>query len=177
MKLSKMLTALLSFSAPASKPTKQVPDISLTNRSLHNDNTRFEDAADLLVKGPDGYVIEPEDSFDLNVVGESFYQSNIEKITGPRSANGANFQCFAKLICDKENPKDRNAVSVRIDGLIVGHLSKYDARAWRNMLKKAGAGTNEVTVAAEITGGWRRVKNGSVDEGSFGVKLDVPVTD
>lgn len=138
---------------------------------------RFEYASSLLDKGPDGYFIEPEDSFDLEIVGESFYQDNLTAVAGPKAEKGVRFKCRAQLVCDRNNPKDKYAVSVHINGLVVGHLSKTDAREWRKTLKEEGAALEEVTVSAVIVGGWKKIAKGTTDEGSFGVKLDVPVVD
>ena len=156
-----------------SRTTKSAP-----SKTSESSEGRFQYAASLLDTGPDGYFVEPEDSYDLEIKGESFYQEQLEAIAGPKSEKGTNYECRALLVCEKDNPKDKYAVSVKIQGEVVGFLSKSDAREWRKMLKAEGADTSEVSVAALIVGGWRKTaRNGATDEGSFGVKLDVPVDD
>lgn len=135
----------------------------------------FEYAASLLDKDDRGYFIEPEDSFDLEIVGEASYQTALGKIAGPKSETGANITCSAVMLCENDNKYDKNAVCIKIDGMVVGYLSKTDAKNWRKMLKREDINDESVRVQANIVGGWRSEKKGQVSEGSFGVKLDVPV--
>jgi hypothetical protein len=69
----------------------------------------------------------------LNVVGESFYQDNIWRaIGGKRPPEEYVYEkIYALLVADENNPHDANAISVWIDGLKVGHLSRDDAQRLR----------------------------------------------
>jgi hypothetical protein len=60
---------------------------------------------------------------------------------------------------------------VEIDGHIVGHLSRENARQYRNKLKEAGHPRITASCRAIIVGGWDR---GGSDRGHFGVRLDLP---
>ena len=105
--------------------------------------------------------------FDVEVVGESHYQRNIERIAGPLSDDGIRAEFVADIILEKDNPHDPNAVRVDIAGLTVGHLSRNDAPAIRAALKPAGIKSGmSVQVKAVIVGG-RTGQN-------FGVWLDIP---
>lgn len=112
--------------------------------------------------------------FDLEVVGESHYQSNLETICGPRTTKGENRQVEATLILEDNNPHDKLAVRVEINGLAVGHLSRDVARSYREQLRRSGHPRAIGTCQAKIKGGWQR-KNG--DKGHYGVWLDIPTDD
>ena len=43
----------------------------------------------------------------------------------------------AVLVLDDDNPYDNKAVRVEIDGYLVGHLSRENARQYRKKLKEA----------------------------------------
>ncbi|HEY6202929.1 MAG TPA: hypothetical protein VI056_07780 [Candidatus Limnocylindria bacterium] len=67
-------------------------------------------------------------SDDLEVVGESFYQENLRRITGPGKVRVA---VTAVLVAETDNHYDPNAISVWISQLAVGHLGRDDARRYR----------------------------------------------
>jgi hypothetical protein len=115
--------------------------------------------------------IRGDGSFDFEVVGESHYQANLERIAGPRKKDGKQLLTTATLLLDDDNPHDKNAVKVYIDSLPVGHLPRDVARTWRARLRKSGGPVGNYTCAAMIVGGW---KKGRDDEGSYGVRLDIP---
>lgn len=110
------------------------------------------------------------DEYEFEIVGESYYQDELEQIAGPKTDESANFPCIALLICENDNPYDHKAVAIFIHDLKIGHLSRDDARNWRKRLAEDWHEEASVTVDALIVGGWKR-KNG--DEGSYGVKLDI----
>ena len=110
--------------------------------------------------------------YGFDIVGESFYQLALEKICGGKTGEGHEKKCLATLICDNNNPYDKNAIRIEINGLIVGHLKKEDALYYRDLLKKLGQQEISATCQALIIGGWNR---GHDDQGHFGVKLDLPL--
>lgn len=121
---------------------------------------------------PEEVFLRGAGNFDLEIVGESFYQDNLEAICGPRNERGENREAVASLILEDENKFDRNnAVRVEIEGKQVGYLSKKVARAYRSTMKENGHLHSIVTCNANIRGGWQR-KNGNI--GSYGVWLDIP---
>jgi hypothetical protein len=112
--------------------------------------------------------------YETDVVGESHYQSSIEKICGPRSPEGEEKEVTAQLVLEDNNRHDKEAVRVDIEGQTVGYLSRSDARSFRAELKKKlprGTEAGTLTCGALIVGGWEKSKN---DRGFYGVKLDIP---
>ena len=69
---------------------------------------------------------------DLEVVGESFHQPNLWHLVGARPGKvRVRRGIQAVLMPETSNPHDPNAVSVWIDGLQVGHLTRENARLYR----------------------------------------------
>ena len=66
-------------------------------------------------------------TYSLNVVGEASYQGTLEEICGGRTKEGQHYECFAALVLEDDNPYDKNAVRVLIDGHTVGYLSREHA--------------------------------------------------
>lgn len=116
----------------------------------------------------------PAGSYSIAVVGESHYQSNLLYVVGGKTEEGANFECEAILIPEPNNLYDNNAVRVEIAGKVVGYLSKDDNKRYLRALKESGSRKRAVAAKALITGGWfRQNEYGDVDQGHFGVKLDM----
>lgn len=102
------------------------------------------------------------------MVGESYYQDALTKVTGGRRSHGVDMNCVAMLIPEPTNEYDRDAVAVTINGLKVGHLSREEARYYRPLVDRTIKAAGVATVEARICGGWDR---GASDRGSFGVEL------
>ncbi len=70
---------------------------------------------------------------DLEVVGESHYQEDLWQLAGGRRNPDERMRVpvYAVLAPETDNPYDSNAVSVWVDGLKVGYLSRDDARQYR----------------------------------------------
>jgi len=66
----------------------------------------------------------------LEVVGESHYQEILWRIVGGRTAEPVRYETHAVLVPDPQNSYDENAIEIRIDGLLVGYLSRNDAAAY-----------------------------------------------
>ena len=111
-------------------------------------------------------------NYDLEVVGESHYQTTLEEICGERKKSGENLMTEARLLLEDDNRFDKNAVSVQINGKTVGYLSKEVAIIYRGILRTAKHPKAVGICKANIRGGWLR-KNG--DKGNYGVWLDIPV--
>lgn len=121
------------------------------------------------------YLLEDEiigdGTFAHAVVGESYYQDNLERICGPRKPEGEHRFIEATLIMDDENPHDNQAVVVKIHGLTVGHLRRDAARTYRMALRRLGYRRKVIMhCQACIRGGWQRDDN----IGHYGVWLDIP---
>lgn len=69
--------------------------------------------------------------YRVRVVGESFYDENLRILCGPSTDHMRQFAKTAILTLEDNNPHDRNAVRVDVDGLTVGHLSRSDAIRFR----------------------------------------------
>ena len=123
--------------------------------------------------GPVGDLSGPG-AYGVEIVGESNYQSALERICGGRDEESARKQVKALLVLENENPHDSNAVRVDIDGETVGYLSRREAKQYRVRLKEAGYPELRGRCDAIIVGGWDR---GRGDRGHFGVKLDLPTND
>jgi hypothetical protein len=70
---------------------------------------------------------------DLEVVGESHRQENLWRLLGGqhRPEVRVRMDVYAMLLAEDGNPFDVNAVSVWIDGLMVGYLPRDEARRFR----------------------------------------------
>jgi hypothetical protein len=92
---------------------------------------------------------------DLEVVGESFYQSNLWHLAGARQGEQrVRKDICAVLVAEDDNPYDANAVAVWIDGLKVGHLSRENALRYRaGLLAQQEARGMPIALAGVIVGG------------------------
>jgi hypothetical protein len=77
--------------------------------------------------------IEPDwsrydDCMRINVVGESFYQPALIEVSHCPPSGRHGYECSAELVLEPDNPHDKFAVRVEIDGRLVGHLSRGTAR-------------------------------------------------
>jgi hypothetical protein len=70
---------------------------------------------------------------DLEVVGESRRQENLWRALGGqhRPEVHVRMDVYAMLLAEEGNPYDANAVSVWVDGLMVGYLPRDEARRLR----------------------------------------------
>lgn len=131
-------------------------------------------------KAPEWKPAEPtvavagDDTYALEVVGESFYQDALSEICGGPCEDGHDFNCIAHLVPEPDNPYDANAVAVIVNGQKVAHLTRADAIQHHRDLAALGLSGRRVSCAANINGGWVRIhKDGERDEGYFGIELDV----
>lgn len=113
--------------------------------------------------------------YHVDVAGESFYDDSFKELCGERTIEGIRKEMTAQLeLCD-DNPHDKRAVRVTIQGYPVGHLSREDARAFRRLVRYGSLAEHEVfECAALIVGGWDR---GEGELGHFGVRLDLILHD
>lgn len=119
------------------------------------------------IKGPGRYLV--------NVAGESFYPESFAFLCGPRQEDGVNIEARAQLDLQDDNPHDKYAVRVSIQGHPVGHLSREHARTFRRTVRYGELSMHETfECAAVICGGWDRGEDGA---GHFGVRLDLNLDD
>lgn len=113
--------------------------------------------------------------FHVDVAGESFYEESFAALCGERTIEGIRIDVRAQLTLEDDNPHDKHAVRVTIEGHQVGHLSRADARAFRRLVRYGRLSEHEVfECSGLICGGWDR---GDGDRGNFGVRLDLVLDD
>ncbi|MFN6952089.1 MAG: hypothetical protein ACK4NE_05805 [Albidovulum sp.] len=136
------------------------------NRTAHSSNRGPESPAEPL-------RLSGNWRYEQDVVGEASYQRELGAIAGPKSPDGVEVKRTAYLICEDANPHDKNAVAVMIDGRKVAYLSRQDAVEYRKSLAKLDPSLPNAACRAKIVGGWERVRRNKVEQGHFGVKLDL----
>lgn len=67
----------------------------------------------------------------LEVVGESHYQDALWRIVEGRRGDRIRHEVVAVLAPEDDNPYDSNAISIWVNGLKVGHLSRATAEKYR----------------------------------------------
>jgi hypothetical protein len=92
-------------------------------------------------------------NFDCDIVGESFYQPSIKQLTGHDNEYVENKEYTAFLIPDSNNPYDNKAIRIEINGMIVGHLSRENARRFRRRLGAKRLTEQVTSCKAVVTGG------------------------
>lgn len=108
----------------------------------------------------------------VDVVGESHHQDELLALTGGRRTwAGAHRRVQARLEPEDDNPYDPQAVAVRIEENLVGHLPRQAARAYRPIIEETIQRFGVATCLAEIRGGWERSHG---DVGHFGVVVVLP---
>ena len=109
---------------------------------------------------------EDFDTFEvLNIVGESFYQDALARHAGPRGREAKSHRVIVRIELEPTNPVDPMAVCVSIEGQLVGHLSRTDARRWHRQK------LTSLYAEARIVGGWYRNRE---DQGSYGLLVFLP---
>src|SRR5512132_4028991 len=112
-----------------------------------------------------------EGRVDLDVVGEASYQDNLWRVVGGRGSpdDRVRVDVYAVLVAETDNPYDANAVSVWVQGLKVGYLSRDDARRYRpGLLALEQKHGKPIALAGAIVGGGMRPDG----PGRLGVFLD-----
>jgi hypothetical protein len=107
--------------------------------------------------------------YDFEIVGETYYQSAIEKLAEQNDEPVYEKDYKALLVPDDGNKDDDNAVRVDIEGMTVGHLSKEDASSFRRRLGAKKLAGKITSCKAIICGGG--VRNGV--KCSYGVYLNI----
>src|SRR6266699_2899069 len=67
---------------------------------------------------------------DLEVVGELAYQDALWRLSGGTLGDRIRLQIVAVLVPEPTNPYDANAISVQIDGQVIGYLSRATAQEY-----------------------------------------------
>lgn len=95
-------------------------------------------------------------AFDTEVVGESNYQAALCEIVAQLGGHGDTTSRLTAraVLVPYANPQDAKAVRVEIDGHTVGHLSRDQARTYRESLKLTPYGVVCAACTARIVGGF-----------------------
>ncbi|WP_144792231.1 hypothetical protein [Kocuria palustris] len=116
------------------------------------------------------------DRGSLQVVTENFYDAEITRVFGDlphgvlRSYDGP-----ARLVPEPDNPQDPTAITVRIDGQRVGHLSPQDAeRYWPAITRVVASGYDAVATAHLRA---RSVETDDASEVDADLRLDLSAPD
>jgi HIRAN domain len=88
------------------------------------------------VAGP--VVLEGDDL--VRVVGTSHYQDALLELSGRRGDEEIRLTKVAMFVPEPDNPHDPNAIAVRIDGRLVGYLSRDDNRRWLDVVSGRAVG-------------------------------------
>ena len=132
--------------------------------------------------GPPLDVVLYGGSHDLEVVGESFYQDALWRAVGARTNERVRQEIQAVLFAETDNPHDENAISVWINGMKVGHLSREDAEAYRpGLLALQAREGKAIALRGVIVGGGVRLDGPgflgvwmSHEPADFGIAAIVP---
>lgn len=99
----------------------------------------------------------------IRVVGTSHYQDALLELSGRAADEEIRVEKIAIFVPEPDNPHDPNAIAVRIDGRLVGYLSRDENRRWLDVVTG-----NEVGCEAMIAG-----KAGTTGLGVF-LRLPTP---
>jgi hypothetical protein len=106
---------------------------------------------------------------DLEVVGESWHQDVLWRLSGGTVGDRIRRDIVAVLVPEPTNPHDTNAISVQIDGHIIGYLSRATAQEYLPGLQRLmSVRASHIGLRGVIVGGGYRDDG----PGRLGVWLD-----
>jgi hypothetical protein len=111
------------------------------------------------------------DLFEISIVGESFCQEDLQRIAGPKDADGKHHSCGVTLRCEPTNTYDVNAIRAEVMGLLLGHVAR-DTAARLSLAMQARC-RGAIEARGMIVGGW---KDGE-SEGHYGVRVWLTTAD
>jgi hypothetical protein len=120
---------------------------------------------------PEGIALHPGPGVD--VVGTSYQRHVIERLMGGPHPAGVRATRWARLAPAADDPKDPDAIVVLIEGELVGHLPRIEAKRYRPVLLDYAAARRGAYVRVDVRGGMARDWR---DKSDFGltVYLDSP---
>ena len=113
----------------------------------------------------DGNLIE------IDVVGESHYQQELQRIAGPKEPEGKQHVCGVTLRCEPKNEYDINAIRVEVMGLVLGYLPRDPAGRLSPLMQSRCRGAIEAR--GLIVGGW----DDGESEGHYGLRIWITPAD
>ena len=94
---------------------------------------------------------------DLEIVGEASYQDALWALCGGSPGDDVRHGIVAVLVPEPENPHDQNAISVRVEGRIVGYLPRQVAAGYIPGLRRLMSSLDaHVALRGVIVGGGYR---------------------
>jgi tetratricopeptide (TPR) repeat protein len=94
---------------------------------------------------------------DLEIVGESNYQDNLWRVVGGRTTERVRLDVQAIIATEPDNPHDRRAISVWINGHKVGYFCREDAQAYHpGLVALSEKEDAHVALTGVVTGGGLR---------------------
>ena len=131
------------------------------------------DLGDLREQLPDSVLGLHAGVGGIDLVGESYCLDAIDRVVrGPYDA-GVRATYWAELVPETNNTYDANAVAVRINGELVGYLSRPDAKRYRSVLEDLRAAGRQAAVRCDVRYGWNRRGE---ERGHYGLRvyMDAP---
>ena len=110
------------------------------------------------------YYLPGKDSWhNFDVVGEAYREAQIAAAVGRRPKLDEEIEevLEAQLVPEPDNPHDANAVSVRVNGQVVGYLDRDAAQAYRPIIHRIAASGMVATTSARI---WAVVRESWEDD-------------
>jgi hypothetical protein len=108
---------------------------------------------------------------EIEIVGESYCQKELQRIAGPPAADGKSHRCGVTLRREPDNKYDKNAVRVEVMGLQVGHVARLTAARLSPAMQVYCGGALEAN--SVIVGGW---DDGS-SQGLYGIRVWLTTAD
>lgn len=76
----------------------------------------------------------------VRVVGTSHYQDALLDLSGREADEEVRVEKIALFVPEPENPHDPNAIAIKIDGRLVGYLSRDENKRWLDVVTAAEVG-------------------------------------
>ena len=119
--------------------------------------------------------VEGKGHFDVEVVGTHLYEKALVAITGGRKSGGVNMSVVATVSPEVSKRYNEDAVSVKIKGKKVGHLSDDGENTeFRQWVYENTGDEQTIKCNARISGGQGSALNA---DGPFYINLDIPLFD
>jgi HIRAN domain len=109
---------------------------------------------------------DPDTFTSVAIVGESFRQAELERISGPKDEDEKRMVVGVTLRCEPDNKNDPNAVRVEVMGQHVGYVKRGRAKQLHPRMADRCGGAIECV--GMILGGWRYDDD---DEGYYGIRV------
>jgi hypothetical protein len=98
----------------------------------------------------DEFLIEGDSL--VPAVGTSHYQEALSDITGRQRDEEVRIEKVAVLVPEPDNPYDPQAIAVRIEGRLVGYLSREENPRWQDIVQTL-AGHDHLAAAEALIAG------------------------